>query len=172
RADQHRERHHALGNERHAKQRYLGDDQPRSLLRVRQTPHHFEEIDHRGEHQRAREHGQDGREEAPPEILRQRAADHDVCPIAAPARWAMRSVIAVIALVTKAGGSMMTPREIAKYPSTKVAIRPRYGSSSAIGVFTPAIMPTNPNPRSADVAPIAPASDMPRDCPVVRGAPR
>src|SRR5262249_51562112 len=161
-----------LGDERHAKHRNLGHDQCRSILHVPRAPHQLEKIDHRREHQRTREHGHHRREEAPPEVPRQRPGDHDVCPIAAPARWARRSVIAAIALVTKAGGSMMTPREIATYPSTKVAVRPRYGSSSAIGVLTPAIMPTKPSPRSAEVAPIAPASDMLRDCRVVRGAPR
>ena len=48
------------------------------------------------------------------EIARERAGDHGACPISALVRWAMRSMIAVMALAMKAGGSMMTPREIAR----------------------------------------------------------
>ena len=103
RADQHGERHHALGDEGHAKERDLGDEEGRDVLDVRGAPHQLEKIDHRDQHERAREHGKHRGEEAPSEISRERPGDHGACPIRALVRWAMRSMTAVIELVMKAG---------------------------------------------------------------------
>ena len=67
---------------------------------------------------------------------------------------------------------MMTPREMTKYPTTIVTNTATYSNASTIGIWTPKTVQTKPISRNKATPPIAPISDQPRLCRVVRGAPR
>src|SRR5262249_2095055 len=122
----HRERQHTFGQMRDAIQRNLRDEEGRDILHVRRAPHHLDEIDHRDDHQHARKNDQDGAEEAPAEIARERAGHHHCAdPVATAVRRATPSTNALTALVINAGGSMMMPRAIAQIPRTNVAASAR-----------------------------------------------
>ena len=69
--DQHREWHDALGQERHAIERDLGDVERRDVLDVAGAPEHFDEINQRDQHQQAGEYGRGRTEEAQSEIGRE-----------------------------------------------------------------------------------------------------
>src|SRR5262249_34092039 len=118
------------------------------------------------------ENGDDSTKEAHAEIACQGAGHYCACPDIAAVRRESPSASAVMALVTKAGGSMMRPRKIAQVPSIKVSAIARYGMSSVIGPCAPRMVPMKPMPRSAETASAALTNDMVRLCRVVRGAPR
>jgi len=88
------------------------------------APKQFHEIDERNQREGPREHRDDRVQEAQSEIARERSENHGVCPVRPGLRLAMRS-IAFAMLVTNAGTSRMTPREIVKYPNTNAANSPR-----------------------------------------------
>ena len=133
RRDEHGEGHDPLGDEGYPIERDLGDEECREILDVSGAAEHLDEIDHRDQRECPCEHGEDRGQEAQSEISRERAG-HEVCPIGPPARCARRSAMVLIALVMKAGGSTMKPREMPRYPSTKAPTSATYGSASTIGV--------------------------------------
>ena len=58
RRDQDRERQDAFGDEGHAIERDLGDQERRDILEIAGATQHLDEVDHRDHRERAREHGE------------------------------------------------------------------------------------------------------------------
>ena len=64
RADQHAERHDALGDLRHAVERGLGHQQRRDIRDVAGAPHHLDIVEQRDQRENADEHQQHRAQEA------------------------------------------------------------------------------------------------------------
>ncbi len=111
RADQRAERQDALGDLRNAEQRGLGDLDGRDVRRIRQPTHHLDVVDQDDQREHAEQHRDQRGQELHAEIARERAG-HRAAPAIAAIRCATHSWMRPLAVVRKAGGSMISPREI------------------------------------------------------------
>src|SRR5579883_179401 len=191
--DQDRERHDALGDLRHAKERRLGDDQRRNVGQVGGLAHQLDVLDERDQREDPEEDEDRGDEEAQAEVATERAdgqraaqesrrsaseggirhgAGHGAGPHVVANRRDRRSVTACTARTRKAGGSMIVACEIASRQSAVAANTATYWKVSATGYLIPSTMLAKPIRRSVATAPTAEMSDQVRLCRVVRGAPR
>ena len=134
RADQHCERHQALGDLGNAKERGLGNRPGRNIGNLRGAPHQLDVVDQDYEHEHPDEYGERGAEESPGEVSCERERDHAADPVTGPARRAKCSANASIARVNAAGGSSSAPREMAMYDNTNAAASAAYITTIAAGI--------------------------------------